>query len=118
MNAIPTVVYIVDDDPEVRRALGRLLRAAGYTTRPFGSPNEFLVSGEAQLSAGCIILDLAMPGLNGLELEHDLFAGRHEQGQRAESGFVRHEALELGLSGVSTSASATSAARPVFSTTT
>ena len=72
MNAIPTVLYIVDDEPEVRRALARLLRAAGYTTRSYGSASEFLASGEARLSAGCIILDLAMPGLNGLELQECL----------------------------------------------
>jgi len=72
VNAIPTVLYIVDDEPEVRRALSRLLRAAGYTTRSFGSASEFLASGEARLSAGCIILDLAMPGLNGLELQECL----------------------------------------------
>lgn len=72
MNAIPTVVYVVDDDPEVRRALGRLLRSAGHTIRSFGSASEFLVSAEARLCAGCIILDLAMPGLNGLELQQCL----------------------------------------------
>ena len=66
------MLYIVDDDPDVRRALARLLRAAGYTTRSFGSAIEFLASGEAPLSAGCIILDLAMPGLNGLELQECL----------------------------------------------
>lgn len=69
MNAIPVVIYIVDDDADVRKALSRLLRSAGYTTRVFGSAGEFLVSGEARFSAGCIILDLAMPGLNGLELQ-------------------------------------------------
>jgi FixJ family two-component response regulator len=50
------------------------LRAAGYTTRSFGSAGEFLGSGEARLSAGCIVLDLAMPGLNGLELQQCLSA--------------------------------------------
>jgi FixJ family two-component response regulator len=74
VNAVPTVVYLVDDDPEVRRALSRLLRAAGYCTRPFGSASEFLGSGEARLSAGCIVLDLAMPGLNGFELQECLTA--------------------------------------------
>lgn len=72
MNAIPVVIYIVDDEADVRKALSRLLRSAGYTTRLFGSAGEFLVSGEARFSAGCIILDLAMPGLNGLELQEHL----------------------------------------------
>jgi FixJ family two-component response regulator len=74
VNAVPTVVYIVDDDPEVRRALSRLLRAVGYCTRSFASAGEFLGSGEAPLSAGCIVLDLAMPGLNGFELQECLTA--------------------------------------------
>jgi FixJ family two-component response regulator len=74
VNAIPTVVYIIDDDSEVRRALSRLLRAAGHTTRSFASASEFLGSGESRLSAGCIVLDLAMPGLNGLELQQRLRA--------------------------------------------
>ena len=69
MNAIPVLVYIVDDEEDVRKALSRLLRSAGYTTRLFGSAREFMMSGEARFSAGCIILDLAMPGLNGLELQ-------------------------------------------------
>ena len=67
MSAISTVVYIVDDEPEVRRALARLLRAAGYTTHSFGSASEFLACGEGRLSAGCIILDLAMPRMDGRE---------------------------------------------------
>jgi FixJ family two-component response regulator len=74
VNAVPTVVYLVDDDPEVRRALSRLLRAAGRSTKSFGSAREFLVSGEARMSAGCIVLDLAMPGLNGFELQQCLIA--------------------------------------------
>jgi FixJ family two-component response regulator len=72
VNAIPVIIYIVDDEADVRKALSRLLRSAGYTTRLFGSAGEFLVSGEARFSAGCIILDLAMPGLNGLELQEHL----------------------------------------------
>jgi FixJ family two-component response regulator len=79
MNADPTTLFIVDDDPEVRRALARLLRAAGYATRAFGSANDFLISDESRHTAGCIILDLAMPGLSGLELQQCLLASGWHQ---------------------------------------
>ncbi|WP_426749802.1 response regulator transcription factor [Myxococcus sp. Y35] len=68
MTQVPATIFLVDDDESVLRGLGRLLRAAGYATKPFTSPSEFL----AQLSGdtpGCAVLDLRMPGLNGLELQ-------------------------------------------------
>jgi len=66
-------LFIVDDDPEVCRALGRLLRTAGYDTRAYGSARQFLIEHEPE-RAGCLILDLAMPGLSGLELQEYLSA--------------------------------------------
>ena len=71
MNIQSGTLFIVDDDPEVRSALGRLLRSAGYETRVFGSARDFLLTPEHS-SAGCIILDLAMPGMGGLELQRSL----------------------------------------------
>ncbi|WNG18747.1 response regulator transcription factor [Cystobacter fuscus] len=68
MTQAPATIFLVDDDESVLRGLGRLLRAAGHATKPFASPSEFL----AQLSGdtpGCAVLDLRMPGLNGLELQ-------------------------------------------------
>ncbi|MBJ6762280.1 response regulator transcription factor [Myxococcaceae bacterium JPH2] len=68
MTQAPATIFLVDDDESVLRGLGRLLRAAGHDTKPFASPAEFL----AQLSGdtpGCAVLDLRMPGLNGLELQ-------------------------------------------------
>ncbi len=67
----PGTLYIVDDDPAVRRALGRLLRSAGYVTKSFRSADDFLVASSEQM-AGCLILDLAMPGMSGLELQQSL----------------------------------------------
>ena len=65
------VVFIVDDDPSVRKALVRILSAHGLATVACASGDEFLERFDAGVP-GCIILDLAMPGLGGLELQHVL----------------------------------------------
>jgi FixJ family two-component response regulator len=63
-----TTVFVVDDDSAVRTALSRLLRAAGYRVAIFGSAEQF--SGEHDPSLpGCVVLDITMPGLNGLDLQ-------------------------------------------------
>ena len=67
-------VFIVDDDAGVLRALSRLLRAKGYDTRPFMSPQEFLEHHDAAVP-GCAVLDVSMPDLDGLELQQALTAG-------------------------------------------
>lgn len=60
-------VYIVDDDEPIRRALCFLLEAAGIASRAFGSAIEFLEVSD-QLPPGCIITDVRMPGVDGIEL--------------------------------------------------
>jgi FixJ family two-component response regulator len=58
---------VVDDDPSVRSAVGRLLRAAGYSVTTHASGNEFLSSlGNSQ--PACVVIDLHMPGLSGFDL--------------------------------------------------
>ena len=70
-------IYLVDDDPGVLKALSRFLGAKGYDVRPFGSAQEFLAQHDAAVP-GCAILDLAMPGLDGLQLQQVLAAdGAH-----------------------------------------
>jgi FixJ family two-component response regulator len=61
-------VIIVDDDLSVQRGLSRLIRSAGLATETFSSAAEFLASGLAG-EPGCLIIDLRMPGMNGLELQ-------------------------------------------------
>jgi FixJ family two-component response regulator len=66
-------VFVVDDDASVRGALARLLHSAGYQTETFSSGEGFLA--ESRFDApGCILLDVRMPGLNGLELQQALAA--------------------------------------------
>ena len=70
-------VSIVDDDPEFRDSVGRLLRSVGLHTRQFSSISDFL-SADPSEGPTCLVLDIRMPGGSGLELQRDLAAAnRH-----------------------------------------
>ena len=71
-NATPTV-FLVDDDPAVLKSLTRVLRSARLNVAAFNSPQEFLDQLDSS-AMGCLVLDVAMPGLNGLELQEVLTA--------------------------------------------
>jgi FixJ family two-component response regulator len=64
------VIQIVDDNTGTRTALERLLRAAGYKTQSFKSADDFLLA--ADPSADCLILDVLLPGMDGIELQRSL----------------------------------------------
>ena len=65
------IVFVVDDYPPLRRSVSRLLRAAGFTVAAFASAEEFLAQYNPGIW-GCLVLDVAMPALNGLELQEIL----------------------------------------------
>lgn len=69
-----TTVFVVDDDPAVVQAVSRLLRVENYQVREFCSSAEFLVQHSHDVP-GCAILDLAMPGMNGLDVQKALSEG-------------------------------------------
>ena len=71
MTGEKPVVYVVDDDPSVRKALERLMRSSGHEARTFTSALEFL-DGKRLETPACLVLDINMPGLNGLELQEHL----------------------------------------------
>ena len=64
-------VAIIDDDVLVRQALGDCMESAGYRVEAFGSAEEFLASGATQ-TAACLIVDIQLPGITGLELQDKL----------------------------------------------
>jgi FixJ family two-component response regulator len=64
-------VFVVDDDAAVRKAVARLLRSAGIAVAAFASPVEFLAQYDPA-APGCLVLDIAMPDCNGLELQRML----------------------------------------------
>jgi FixJ family two-component response regulator len=71
-----STVFVVDDDVEVRKSLVRLLKSAGYHTEAFSSAEAFLSSWEVNPVPGCVVLDIMMPGLNGLQLQQKLQSAR------------------------------------------
>jgi FixJ family two-component response regulator len=71
-------VFIVDDDDRVVKALSRLMLVKGYDAQSYTSPQEFLAHHDATVP-GCAILDVAMPGLDGLELQRALATGSSQR---------------------------------------
>jgi FixJ family two-component response regulator len=78
MSASGFTVFLVDDDEGVLKALSRLLRTWGYEVRTFTSPRDFLAEHDPTIP-GCAVLDLLMPGLDGLQLQEALHAGGVER---------------------------------------
>lgn len=75
-DVVPPTVFLVDDDPQVTKALARLLREHGMQTAQFASAEDFMAR-QPLGAPGCLVLDLAMPGIDGLSLQRHLA----EQGQ-------------------------------------
>ena len=67
-------VFLVDDDNSVRKALARLIRAAGYEIKTFASAHEFIESTPETNGVACLVLDVRMPGFNGLDLQNAMRA--------------------------------------------
>jgi FixJ family two-component response regulator len=77
MTASGAVVFVVDDDPSVRRALDRLLRASGHRVETFASARDVLERGDLA-AAACLVLDVRMPGQSGLDFHRVLALGGHD----------------------------------------
>jgi FixJ family two-component response regulator len=75
--ATTPVISIVDDDPSARQSVSFLIRSLGYVAATFASAEEFLKS-ERAYDTACLISDVKMPGMNGIELQKELLA-RSEQ---------------------------------------
>jgi FixJ family two-component response regulator len=72
MNERAHTIFVVDDDASVRKSLVRLLKSMGYPARPYASASDFLDDWRKDPAPGCLVLDVQLPGLNGLELQQNL----------------------------------------------
>ena len=76
MSATEPTVHIVDDDASFLTATARFLRASGFTVQTFSSANDFLARRDPD-AAGCVVADLRMPGISGLDLQSALAQARN-----------------------------------------
>src|ERR1044071_6578809 len=70
MDKLSETVFLVDDDPRVLRAMARLLTSEGWSTRTYRSAPEFLADHD-ETAPGCLVLDLLMPEMTGLDLQRE-----------------------------------------------
>jgi FixJ family two-component response regulator len=73
-----SLVFLIDDDASVRKGVLRLLRSAGYKSEAFASASDFLAR-EQHPGPACVVVDVRMPGLNGMDLQNVLIQGRREE---------------------------------------
>jgi FixJ family two-component response regulator len=78
MTTPSALVFLIDDDASVRKGVSRLLRSAGYKCEAFASATDFLAR-EPHGGPTCLIVDVRMPGLNGMELQEVLMQRRREE---------------------------------------
>jgi FixJ family two-component response regulator len=99
----PFLISIIDDDESVREALWGLVRSVGFAVSTFGSPEEFVNSDQLG-SADCLILDVCMPGMSGIELQRQLVAGDYGVPvifiTAHEDEGIRAQAIEVGAEAV------------------
>src|SRR5690242_10988132 len=79
MSPANSLVFLIDDEASIRRGVSRLLRSAGYDTEAFVSASDFLAR-EQHHGPACVIVDVRMPGLNGIDLQN-LLIERHREEQ-------------------------------------
>ena len=98
--ANPSLISVVDDDDSVRESLDGLFRSVGFIVKVFASAEEFLNSDHLR-ATDCLILDVRMPGMNGIELHRHLIANHYEMPvifitAHGSDGEVRQRALKNG----------------------
>ena len=75
MSEAESTIFVIDDDLSVRQSLESLIKSVGWRVRTYGSAQEFLGSGHLE-APGCIVLDVRLPGLSGLDLQQALLRAK------------------------------------------
>src|SRR3954469_6890998 len=94
-------VYVIDDDAAVRRALRRLLGCAGYHVEVLPTSEHYLNQSATPHACACLVVDVRMPGMSGLDLQRAIIGTRRELPIVLVTGhgdeFLRREAMALGV---------------------
>src|SRR6202051_4534745 len=77
MTETDSIVFVVDDDPSVRRAIKRLVESVGLRVEVFGSATEFMNDSRPEV-ASCLVTDIRLPGISGLDFQRELAKAENE----------------------------------------